>query len=355
MTAHPPPSPAGEAESSLGVEIVYDDTAYPLNDGETVLDALLRHDVDIPYSCQKGTCLTCLVKATKGEVPEEARKNLKPSLTEQGYFLACQCRPESALTITAADDAVIFGRATVRRVDKVTPTVCRVTLRPSTPLYYRAGQFINLRRSDGLVRSYSLASVPRLDTDLEIHVKRMPRGQMSNWIYADVNPGDGLDLQGPYGDCFYSPGRPDQNLLLIGTGTGLAPLLGVVRDALEAGHTGAIHLYHGSREPDGLYMGGDLRAIAKSHANMNYVPCVSGGDVPFNHRQGRADETAFAEHPDLTGWQVFICGYPAMVHAAKKTAFLAGAQIPQIHADAFDFKDLRTVPRDDVEDRPDLW
>ncbi len=350
MTAHPRQSPAASS-----VEIVYEDAAYSLQGGETVLEVLKRADVDVPYSCEKGTCLTCLLKATKGDVPEDAQANLRPTLIEQGYFLACQCRPQGPLSIVAADDAAIYGRAQVMRVDKVAPTVCRVTIRPSTPLYYRAGQFINIRRADGLARSYSLASVPRLDTDLEIHVKRMPQGAMSNWIYDELNPGDGLDIQGPNGDCFYVPGTPERNLLLIGTGTGLAPLLGVARDALEAGHTGQVHLYHGSREAEGLYMADDVRALAKAHENFNYQPCVSGGDVPTGHRAGRADGAAFADHPGLSGWGVFVCGYPAMVDAAKKAAFLAGAVLEQIHADAFDFKNLRENPRDDEAEKPDVW
>jgi ferredoxin-NADP reductase len=253
------------------------------------------------------------------------------------------------------DDAVLYGRAAVRRIDKVAPEICRVTFRPSTPLYYRVGQFINIRRPDGLVRSYSLASVPRLDKDLEIHVKRLPRGQMSNWLFADVGPGDGLDLQGPNGDCFYVPGTPDQNLLLIGTGTGLAPLMGVVRDALDGEHTGGVHLYHGSREPDGLNMVDALRALAKYHGNLHYVPCVSGDDVPAGCRAGRADVAAFGDHPDLKGWRAFICGYPAMVREARKTALMAGIPIPHIHADPFDFKDLRSVEREGEMARPDGW
>ncbi len=337
------------------VEIVYNDTSFSCADGETVLDTLLRHEADIPYSCKMGTCLSCRVKAIRGDVPEQARKNIRPSLAEQGYFLACQCPSAEGLSITSGDDAVLYGRASVQRVDKMAPDICRVTLRPSTPLYYRAGQFINIRRADGLVRSYSLASVPRLDKDLEIHVKRLPRGQMSNWLFDDVGPGDALDIEGPNGDCFYVPGTPNRNLLLIGTGTGLAPLMGVVRDALDAGHTGGVHLYHGSREPDGLYRVDELSVLAQDHGNFHYVPCVSGDDVPAGFRAGRADVAAFDDNPDLSGWSAYICGYPAMVHEAKKTALKAGVPIPHIHADPFDFKDLRTAPREDETPRPDGW
>ncbi len=337
------------------VEISYEGVSYPCETGESVLQVLRRAGIEIPSSCEKGTCLTCLVKGCGGEIPKAAQENVKPALAEQGYFLACQCKPTAALCIAPADDAAIFGRATVQRVDKVTAEICRVVIRPSTPLYYRAGQFINLRRFDGLVRPYSIASVPRLDTDLEIHVKRMPDGKMSNWIYNDVNPGAELDLQGPNGECFYVPGQPEKDMLLIGTGTGLAPLYGVIRDALCAGHTGNVYLYHGSRTPEGLYMIDKIKELAKEHGNFQYNPCVSGQDAPSGFRNARADIAAFEDHPSLKEFRVFICGYPAMVEDARKKAFLAGANLALIHADPFDFKDLREKSRDNEQSQMDVW
>jgi len=337
------------------VMITYNATTYAAENGESVLETLQRHGADIPYSCEKGTCLTCLVKADSGDIPADARKNLTPALAGQGFLLACMCRPKGDIVLESADDAVIYGRATVTGINMLTPDVSRVKLRPSTPLYYRAGQFINIRRHDGIVRSYSLASVPRLDQELEIHVKRMANGLMSNWLCDQVKPGDGLDLQGPNGDCFYDPGLRERNLLLIGTGTGLAPLLGVARDALDAGHLGAIHLYHGSREADGIYLADALSDLADVHANFHFAPCVSGDGDTKSFRAGRADVAALSDHPDLTGWGVYICGYPAMVHAARKAALLAGASIPNIHADPFDFKDMRDVARAAAEEKPDLW
>lgn len=337
------------------VEISYEGASHPCEEGESVLKVLTRAGVNIPYSCEKGTCLTCLMKGVDGKIPKEAQKNLQLTLSEQGYFLACLCKPTSSLSVQLADDAVIFGRATVQRVDKVTADICRVIIRPSTPLYYRSGQFINIRRFDGLVRSYSIASVPRLDSDLEIHVKRMPSGKMSNWIYEDVNPGDELDLQGPNGECFYVPGQPEKEMLLIGTGTGLAPLFGVIRDALAAGHSGNVHLYHGSRNVEGHYLTDRVKALADKHGNFQYHPCVSGDDVPAGFRAARADVSAFEDHPSLDGFRVFICGYPAMVNDARKKAFMAGANLALIHADPFDFKDLRTTARDETLPRADVW
>jgi NAD(P)H-flavin reductase len=314
-------------------------------EGETVLDALERAGVDPAFSCRNGVCLTCMLRAREGTVPEAAQAGIKPALAAQGHFLPCVCTPSGDLVLEAPDDALTFGRAVVTAVERLAPAICRVRLAPATPLYYRAGQFINLRRGDGLVRSYSLASVPRLDEDLELHVKWLPGGRMSNWICDQLGAGEAVDVQGPNGAWFYLAGEPERPLLLIGNGSGLAPLMGIARDALADGHRGPIHLYHGSRNAAGLYLQEELRRLEAESGNFHYLPCLSGDD-PDQARAGRAEEVALADHPDLAGWRVYLCGYPPMVEAAKKRAYLSGAALADIHADPFELQDLRRLPRD---------
>jgi NAD(P)H-flavin reductase/ferredoxin len=319
---------------------------YDCAPGESVLDALLRQGVEVAHSCRSGACLTCLLRAAAGAPPEAAQRGLRPTLRDQGYFLACQCRPTGDLLVRDAADGGLYGRAEVAAVERLSPQVAKVALAPATELYYHPGQFVTLRRpADGLARSYSLASVPRLDRHLELHVKRLPGGAMSGWIYDELRAGQTLDLQGPNGACYYLPGRPDQALLLIGNGTGLAPLIGILRDALADGHRGPVHLYHGTRRAEGLYMHQSLSALAVRHDNVAYHPCLSGPQVAAGCRAGRAEAVAFADHPDLAGWRVFLCGYPPMVQAARRRAYLAGAALADIHADAFELRELRGRPR----------
>lgn len=326
--------------------IAFDGATYDCGDDETVLDALLRQGVEIPYSCKLGVCLSCLLKAEPGQVPAAAQDGLRRTLCEQGYFLACQCQPERALAVSRGDESDVFGRAKVMGIERLAPRVCRVAIEPATPLYYRAGQFVNLRRDDGLTRSYSLASVPSLDSHLELHVKHLPGGRMSGWIFDGLAVGDSLDIQGPNGGCYYVPGRADQGLLLIGNGTGLAPLIGIARDALNDGHAGPIRLYHGTREEAGLYLRNVLDDMAVRHENFDYVPCLSGTPVAKGCREGRAESVAFSDHSELDGWRVFLCGYPPMVHSAKKLAYLAGAALEDILTDPFELLELRQTPRD---------
>lgn len=300
----------------------------------------------MPYSCRAGVCLSCILQAVEGEVPPESQAELRETMRQQGYFLACQCRPQGPLTVALAEGDSLFSQAKASSVESLAPDVCRVMLEPETPFDYHAGQFLNLRRGDGLTRSYSLASVPRLDDRLELHVKRLPDGQMSNWVFDGLELGESLDIQGPNGACYYVPGQPDQNILLIGNGTGLAPLIGIARDALDHGHRGFIHLYHGSRHVEGLYLRAELRALAAAHENFEYAPCLSGTPTAPGCHPGRAEAVAFAAHPDLTGWRAFFCGYPPMVNGAKRKAYTAGAALSDIHADPFELRELRSIPRD---------
>jgi NAD(P)H-flavin reductase/ferredoxin len=320
---------------------------FPVGDGQTVLDVLLENGQDIPYSCKMGVCVTCVMQVVEGEVAPETQAGLRNSMIEQGHFLPCVCQPDNDLHVVMADRQDLFSPATVRDIEHLKGDICRLFLEPATPLYYRAGQFMNLRREDGLSRSYSLASVPSQDGRLEFHIKRFAKGQMSNWIMDDLKSGDHLEIQGPFGNCYYQPEKPDQNMLLVGNGTGLAPLIGIARDALASGHKGPVYLYHGSHSVNGVYLGNELRSMEVAHQNFHYIPCVSGdidGEID-GLRAGRADDIAFADQPDLAGWRVFLCGYPPMVHSAKDRSLLAGAKIEDIYTDPYELKDLRKIAR----------
>lgn len=282
-----------------------------------------------------------MLRCSKGRIPSEAQDGLRESLRAQGYFLACLAAPEGDLEPAAPADADLFGRARIAEIERLAPTIARIRLESATPLYYHPGQFINLRRRDGLMRSYSLASVPRFGPYLEIHVKRLDGGARSGWLNDEAEVGDTVDIQGANGSGFYLPGRADQPMLLIGNGSGLAPLYGIARDALADGHRGEIRLYHGSRTVDGLYLRDALRALAARRDNFSYVPCISGPEPGRGDRVRRAEIVAFSELPQLSGWRVFLCGYPPMVDAARRAAYLAGAKLTDIHADAFELSDLR--------------
>lgn len=316
--------------------LIFEKNHYQRNPEETVLDCLTRHGVSVPHSCKSGVCQSCLLRAVKSEPPAAAQHGLKDSLKQQRYFLACACQPEGDFEATLSGPELIRLPARVLSVDKLSRKIARVRLDPKDSFEYRAGQFINLWRNDGLTRSYSIASLPHTEDFIELHVARIDQGCMSNWIHDELQAGDDLALSTPRGECCYRPENPAQPLLLIGTGCGLAPLYGIVRDALYHGHTGPIWLYHGSRDRDGLYLIEELRGLARDHANFRYTPCLSG-DTPDGEDfvLQRAHEAALAQHRELKGWRLFLCGHPLMVNQTKMKAYLAGAALADIHADPF--------------------
>ena len=279
-----------------------------------------------------------MVVATDGIPPAAAQKGLKPQLQQQGYFLACICTPEQDLTFAKPDDTAL-PKITATVVDKLplNDTILRLRIKPETPIDFHPGQFLNLHREDELIRSYSIASLPD-EENIELHIELIENGRMSGWLHDDVAVGETIRLDGPHGDCFYLGTNPAENMLLVGTGSGLAPLWGILRDALKRGHTGAIHLFHGTRQAERLYLVDELRELANKHPNFHYTPCISGEDVPDFCEAGRCNEVALKYYPKLTGWRLFLCGNPDMVNGMKKKGFLAGANLTDIHADPFIIK-----------------
>ena len=309
--------------------------------GETVLTALLRAGHAVPNSCRAGACQACLMQATAGPVPAKAQVGLKETLKASGYFLSCCCEPAGEMVVRLPGAEVAGVRGRVAAVERLSRDVGRIRIEPKEPFVYRAGQFVNLVRGDGLIRSYSLASLHPADggcpgdPHLELHVRRVAGGAMSSRLVDEAGAGDEIELRGPAGECFYVPGQPERSLLLVGTGTGLAPLYGIARDALRHGHTGPIRLYHGARSTEGLYLVDELRELTERHPNVTYHACVLAGEEREGVRVGDLGATVIKDLPMMAGWRVFLRGDPGIVTALRKKFFLAGAKMSDISADAF--------------------
>ena len=316
--------------------ILFHGQRYAVDRGKSVLDVLVGADCDIAHPGNQGIYQSCVMQAMSGEVPTQAQSELKPTQRMQNYFLACQWQPSDDIEIARTTDADMFRHALVHQVEKVNASLCRVRLTPPKDLHYHPGQFINLRRPDGVVRSYSLASVPALDGYLELHVRKMQNGIMSNWIHNQLQAGDVIDFQPPCGSFFYLRGDASQDILLIGTGVGLAPLWGIARDALHRGHFGRIWLYHGEREGAQIYLGNELESLARQYSNFSFVFTVSGDNAVSGLARGRPDDLAFSQHKHLKNWRVYLSGAPSMVNATCKRALLAGASMHQIFENPFE-------------------
>jgi len=312
------------------------ENSYSCESEETVLDSLLRQGVDIPYACKKGTCHSCMVRCTDGAPPEKTQRDLKDTLRSQNYFLSCLCIPERDMTIRLPKQSELFSEGTVVVNEMLNRNTILLIVECQDILEYKAGQFVNLQREDGLTRSYSIANTPQESKTLEFHIRRLPDGQFSEWVHDKVKVGDTLAVSEPQGHCFYIPERKEQGVLLVGTGSGLAPLVGILNDALAQGHSGPIQLFHGSSEKEDLYRIDEMRALSDKYKNFTYTPCISTGEnVPEGFEHGRANTVALEKVPDLKDWRVFLCGHPDMITDMKTQVFLKGVSIADIYTDAF--------------------
>lgn len=315
-------------------ELLIGERRLALESEETVLDGLIRHGVPVGSSCRAGHCFSCMVRGE--QPPPGAQVGLKRTLVEQGFFLACQARPEGPLRIleTAAETRL----AKVVGHELIGEEIVRLRLRPDPELDYRPGQFINVTTPDGLIRSYSLASIPE-EEFLELHVREIPGGRVSGWLHRSVSTGDQLAIAGPHGSCFYAGGQMDQPLILAGAGTGLAPLYGIVRDALMRGHRGPIHLIQGARTPDRLYHLEELRELEARWETLSLHLCVLEGKAAGVVSEGldsRATQLASdLRKADQSSPRAFLCGDPPLVTALRRALFLGGVPSADILADPF--------------------
>jgi NAD(P)H-flavin reductase/ferredoxin len=311
----------------------FEGVSYALMDGESVLDGLLRHGRRLSYSCKAGVCASCVMKAATGAVPQKAQAGLKDSWKARGYFLACSCVPDGDMDVVSPDTDLRFPAA-IRSIRKLSADVVEARLVTDSAMDFYAGQYATIVREDGLARSYSIASLPE-EGELELHIRKIPNGAMSTWFHEQARAGDRVTVIGPSGECFYVPGREDQPLLLAGTGTGLAPLYGILRDAIARAHRGTIYLFHGALHTGGLYLVNELRDIARQHTQVSYVPSVLRGDAEEGLVVGALDQAITTRIPNFSGWRGYICGDPGIVQSLKMKLFLAGMASKDIHADAF--------------------
>jgi CDP-4-dehydro-6-deoxyglucose reductase, E3 len=314
--------------------VSFDDLSFALQDQETVLEGLERQGHSIPNSCRSGVCQSCLLKAVSGKPPETSQQGLKDTLVQEGYFLACQCVPDGDIEAALPSASAVSVDAKVIAKLPLGQDILGLRLKPDEEFSCHPGQYINLVK-DGLIRSYSVANLPDEDGYLELHIKRMPDGRMSNWLHDELLEGDEITVRGPAGNCFYSAGdKSDYPLLLAGTGTGLAPLKGIVRDALRNDHSGDITLIHGALNKSGIYHDVELSDLSASHPKFTYLQSCMDDDDPV-----KADLFAMVnsalKSDDLSKVKVYLCGDAELINKLKVQVFLGGAASSNIYSDPF--------------------
>lgn len=318
--------------------LTFNDQNFICQENETVLDTLLRENVDIAHGCQQGVCQSCVMRSIDGQPPKASQEGLRENQKQQNHFLSCLCKPEHDMKIDHVEQSNFIHEFEVLAKQMLNHDTLLLRLLHEQNFTFKSGQFINLKSPDNITRSYSISNIPNEQQHIELQIRLLPNGRFSSWVHHDLDIGHNIPASPALGNCFYNTERQEQDLLLVGTGSGLAPLYGILQDALKQEHKGTIHLFHGSRQAEGLYLNEQIQQLVSENKNFNYTACISG-EYKDKHvgvySQGRVHDVALSAYPNLNDWRVYLCGHPQMVKQMQTQVFLKGVNLEDIYADAF--------------------
>ncbi|WP_043311422.1 iron-sulfur-binding ferredoxin reductase [Pseudomonas sp. ML96] len=299
--------------------------AWSVSSGSNLLDVLNGAGLRVPYSCRAGSCHACQVRCVRGEPLDLQPEALSAERREQGWRLACQCQVLEDLQVELFDPARDGLPARVQALDWLGADVLRLRLLPDKPLRYSAGQHLLLWSAEGVARPYSLASLPGEEPWLEFHIDCQRPGAFSD-AARRLQSGDVLrlgELRG--GALHYDADWHERPLWLLAAGTGLAPLWGLLREALRQHHQGPIRIIHLAHDDAGHYLAEPLQALAAAH------PQVQLQQVLASELAAVLAELRLVSRQTVA----LLCGSPASVETFARRLYLLGVPRNQVLADVF--------------------
>jgi CDP-4-dehydro-6-deoxyglucose reductase len=324
---------------------------FTTNPDETLLEAALRQGIHFPYGCKNGACGSCKGKILEGQVSHGEHSQSALSTTEEtaGGALFCCAHPKSDLLIEAreiqgaGDIAIRKVPCRVNSISKPSADVAvlKLQLPAAERFQFLAGQYLEFLLKDGQRRAYSIATAPEQEGPLELHIRHMPGGLFTDFIFGATSPAlkekDILRFEGPLGSFFL---REDSKkpIIFVAAGTGFAPIKSIIEQMQAKKIARSIHLYWGGRRPSDLYLDQLCRAWAGDIPGFKYIPVISDAlaEDAWKGRTGFVHQAVMADHPKLKDFQVYACGSPLMVNAARDD-FSAKCHLPEeeFFADSF--------------------
>jgi CDP-4-dehydro-6-deoxyglucose reductase len=317
--------------------------SFEARPNESLLDAALRQGVVLDYSCRTGRCSSCKGRVRFGQTKTRHDElGLSAEDRANGFILTCvreACSPVE-LEIEDLGDIVLPEAKTlpcrIQSIERLSSDVLRVMLRlsPTSALDFLPGQYIDVIGVNGLRRSYSVANAPRVDKQIELHIREVQGGAMSQYWFRAAKTNDLLRLRGPLG-TFFLRDQAGKDLVLLATGTGIAPvkaiLEGLATLPAEA-HPRSVTVYWGGRHREDLYWKTDGLNTLPS---FRFVPVLSRAGDDWTEARGYVQDVMLADHGNLADTLVYACGSDAMIQGARARLHAAGLPERQFHSDAF--------------------
>ena len=309
--------------------------------GQTLLLAGAKSGIGLPYSCKTGRCSTCKCKVLSGQsVAMVDELGLTSEEKAQGFILSCVRSALTDMLIDVEDlgEQVIPEIKTlptrISSLEKLAPDVLRVKLRlpPNTLFPFLAGQYVDVIRPGGIRRSYSIANAPASDNQLELHIRAVQSGAMSQYWFNQAKVNDLLRINGPFGS-FFARAVTGLHLVFLATGTGIAPVIAMLEQLAAAPvdkQPSSATLHWGGREPQDLYAD-----PSQWYPSLRYVPVLSRAPEDWTGACGHVQNSLLNDKPDWANTVVYACGSDAMIQSAKAELTRAGLPTNRFYSDAF--------------------
>lgn len=330
--------------ASHNVTIAADGPQFVVPKGETILERALKQGIAYPHDCTVGTCGSCRSRLIAGKV--EAITPFGYTLSreemEAGYILACQAIARTDLTIEVdlregPAPEPVQRPARLIALDILTHDIRRATFELDGPIDYVAGQYANFGwPGDSRPRSYSFSQRPLSGgrTRISTFVRRVPGGGFTEHLFSDAAFDTPYRIDGPHGSFRLRDG--DGPMICIAGGSGLAPIVSLLEQAVAAGVRRDCILLFGARAERDLYARDDIAAIAAEwRGRFHFLPVLSE-EANDAYRHGMVT-SAIPDALDQLGQgtQAYLCGPPAMIDAAIDILTGLGVRLPDIHYDKF--------------------
>ena len=340
-----PPKRRGSAKAELDISVHPDNRTVKARFGETILDAGLRGEINLPYECRNGGCGLCKCSVLQGEVDPGIYQPsvLSPAERAIGKVLMCCASPLTDIEIEYEPQAALT-RAPVREFIGVVDSMERlshdamgvvVKLPEGEHISFSAGQYINIILEDGERRAFSFASAPHNARNIELQIRLVPGGRFTTHVFEKMKVGDAIRFEGPLGDfVLRESNRP---IIFVAGATGFAPVKSMVEDAFHRGLKRPIRLYWGVRQRRDFYLQHLPEQWQREHDNFKFIPVLSeaGPEDEWSGRTGLVHEAILQDFPSLAGNEIYACGSVRMVEAVFPKLKGQGAEEGMCFSDAF--------------------
>jgi CDP-4-dehydro-6-deoxyglucose reductase len=310
-------------------------------DGVSILECAAKAQIALPYSCKTGRCSSCKCKVLSGRSRTLFDElGLTNEEKEDGWILSCARTAASDLLIEVEDisgfviPTVKTLPARINSLQKLAPDVLRVILRvpPNSILNYLPGQYVNVIGAGGVRRSYSVANAPSADGQLELHIRAVAGGVMSDYWFSEAKADDLVRINGPLGSFFLRE-TAGLDLVFLATGTGIAPIKAMIEAMPQLAASKlprSVTVVWGGRVPDDMYL--DVAAMPGNHI---FIPVLSRASTCWSGERGYVQQALLEVQRDLSKAAVYACGSDAMIHSARRSMFEAGLPSNRFYSDAF--------------------